>query len=47
MTTIAIAILGRAITVEREIKKISKEITAKMKQKKLREITLQEAIEKN
>ena len=40
MTTIALAIVGRAITIEREIKRRSKEIIAKIKQRRLRAITL-------
>ena len=40
MTTIAIAIVGKAITSEREIKGRSKEIIAKMKKRRLRAITI-------
>ena len=39
-----IAIVGRAINIEKEIKERRKEITAKMKQRRLRAITLQGAI---
>ena len=46
MTTFAIVIVGRAITIEREMKQRSKEIIAKMDQRRLRAITLQGAIEK-
>ena len=37
--------LGRAINIEGEIKKRGKEIVQKIKQRRLRAITLQEAIE--
>ena len=41
-TTIARAIVGRAITKQREIKKRSKELILEVKLRKLRAITLQE-----
>ena len=47
MTTIGIAIVGRATTIEREIKERSKEIKPKIKKRKLRVITLRYAIEKS
>ena len=47
MTTIAIALVGRAINIEREIKRRSKEILTKMKQRRLRVMTLKGAIEKS
>ena len=47
MTTIAIAIVGSAITLERAIKKRSKELIPSIKQRRLRAITLQGVIEKS
>ena len=47
MTTIAITIVGRAISLERESNKISKELIQKMMQRGLRVITLQGEIEKS
>ena len=47
MTTIAITLVGRVITFERTIKKISNELLPKIKQRRLRAITLQWAIEKS
>ena len=41
-----ICIVGRVITIERKIKEVSKEIIQKMKQRGLRAVTLQGAIEK-
>ena len=46
MTTIAVVIIGRAITLERAIKKRSKELIPK-NQTRLKVITLQGAIEKS
>ena len=43
---LVIAIVGRAITIVREIKERSKEILPKIKQRRLREINLQGAIVK-
>ena len=42
-----IAIVGRAITIEMEIKKRSKNIIPNIKQRRLRAITLQVAIDKS
>ena len=42
-----IAIVGRAITVERVLKKRSKELIQEMKQRRLRVMSLQGAIEKS
>ena len=47
MTTIAIAIVGSAITLERAIKKRSKALIPSIKQRRLRAITLQGVIEKS
>ena len=44
---IAIAIVGRAITLERAMQKRSKEVIPKIKQRILRAITVQLYIEKN
>ena len=40
-TTFAITLVGRAITIERAIKKCNKELTLKIKHRILRAITLQ------
>ena len=45
VTAIAIVIVGRALTLEKEIKERSKEILAKIMQRRLRAITFQKAIE--
>ena len=42
----SIALVGRVITIEKEIKKRSKELIIKKKTKRLRAITLHSAIEK-
>ena len=47
MITIAIAIVRRSIYKERKIKERSKEIMAKIKQTRLRQITLKVSIEKS
>ena len=47
MTTIAIAIVGRAVTLGRAINKRSKELIPKMKQRRTKAIPLQESIEKS
>ena len=47
MTTIAIAIVGRAITLERESSKKEQELIRKRMQRGLRVITLQGAIEES
>ena len=47
MTTIDIATVGKVITIERAIKKITKELIPKMKQGRLRVITLQGTIKKS
>ena len=46
-TTIAIAIVGRAITLEREPSKKKQKLIPKMMQRRLRVITLRGATEKN
>ena len=45
--TITVVIVGRAIAIKRKIKKRSKEIIPKLKQRRLKAITLHEAIEKS
>ena len=47
MTSIDIVTVGKIITTERAIKKITKELIPKIKQVRLRAITLQWTIEKS
>ena len=47
VTTIAITIVGRMIALERAISKKSKELIPKVKQRRLRAITLQQTINKS
>ena len=46
-TTIPVGIVGRAITIDKEAKKRSKDLNPKIKQRRFGAITLQGAIEKS